>query len=113
MILFIEQTVLGVKEHLTVPDEREPLLGAHHHQHQHTVVEIHHPPEYHVHVHDNHDDEHRFHHSPLRSVMLLLALSFHSVFEGIAIGLQDNSGQFFSIVIAVIVHKTVMAFSLG
>ena len=45
--------------------------------------------------------------------MLLLALSFHSVFEGVAIGLQNNSGQFFSIVIAVIVHKTVMAFSLG
>lgn len=45
--------------------------------------------------------------------MLLLALSFHSVFEGVAIGLQDNSGQFFSIVIAVMVHKVVMAFSLG
>jgi len=127
MILFIEQTVLGVKEHLTVPDEREPLLGSHHHhhhhhhhhqhhqhhQHQHAVVEIHHPPEDHVHVHGHHSDEHRFHHSPLRSIMLLLALSFHSVFEGVAIGLQNNSGQFFSIVIAVIVHKTVMAFSLG
>ena len=45
--------------------------------------------------------------------MLLLALSFHSVFEGIAIGLQDNAGQFLSIVIAVMVHKTVIAFSLG
>ena len=38
---------------------------------------------------------------------------FVKVFEGIAIGLQDNSGQFASIVIAVIVHKVVMAFSLG
>ena len=38
---------------------------------------------------------------------------FAKVFEGIAIGLQDNSGQFASIVIAVIVHKVVMAFSLG
>ena len=45
--------------------------------------------------------------------MLLVALSFHSVFEGVAIGLQENSGQLISIFIAVIIHKAVMAFSLG
>ena len=32
---------------------------------------------------------------------------------GIAIGLQENSGQLISIFIAVITHKAVMAFSLG
>ena len=77
-------------------------------------MQIHHPHDNHHHHHHHHHGEGlHFHHSSLRSVMLLLALSFHSVFEGIAIGLQDNAGQFLSIVIAVMVHKTVIAFSLG
>lgn len=122
LILFIEQVVLFIKESLAAQDEREPLLGSDgfHHQHHHhlhqdeqlPVVEIHHPHNDPSHNHSE-ADSFKFHHSSLRSIMLLLALSFHSVFEGIAIGLQDNSGQFASIVIAVIVHKVVMAFSLG
>ena len=52
-------------------------------------------------------------HSSLRSYLLLLALTFHSVFEGLAIGLQQVSGQLFSIFTAVIIHKAIMAFSLG
>ena len=62
------------------------------------------------HQHINHG---AFQHSSLRSILLLIALSFHSVFEGLAIGLQENSGELLSIFIAVIVHKAVMAFSLG
>merc|ERR1719483_168901 len=69
------------------------------------------------HTNDGHSHSHVTHgvfdHSALRSVMLLLALSFHSVFEGLAIGLQDNSGQLISVFVAVIVHKAVMSFSLG
>jgi len=45
--------------------------------------------------------------------MLLIALSFHSVFEGLAIGLQDNTTHLMTVFIAVITHKAVMAFSLG
>ena len=52
-------------------------------------------------------------HSCLRSLSLLLAISVHSVFEGLAIGLQDNSAQLLSIFLAVMAHKAVMAFSLG
>ena len=40
-------------------------------------------------------------------------MTFKYLFSGIAIGLQDNSAQLISIFIAVIVHKAVMAFSLG
>merc|ERR1712098_307673 len=69
------------------------------------------------HAHDggyhSHIDHDITKHSSLRSFMLLLALSFHSVFEGIAIGLQDTSGQLVTIFTAVIFHKAVMAFSLG
>merc|ERR1712240_486758 len=39
--------------------------------------------------------------------MLLIALSFHSVFEGLAIGLQNNTTHLMTVFIAV------MAFSLG
>merc|ERR1719369_1311364 len=52
-------------------------------------------------------------HSTIRSIILLIALSFHSVFEGMAIGLQENLTQLISLFMAVIAHKAVMAFSLG
>ena len=52
-------------------------------------------------------------HSTLRSLVLLVALSFHSIFEGLAIGLQQDLGQLMSLFLAVIGHKGIMAFSLG
>lgn len=45
--------------------------------------------------------------------MLLIALSFHSMFEGLAIGLQQDQQGLVNLFIAVIAHKSVMAFSLG
>ena len=51
--------------------------------------------------------------SALRSFLLLIALTFHSLFEGLAIGLQQESWMLLQIFIAVIVHKAIMAFSLG
>lgn len=70
------------------------------------------------HANDGHQDHNHishgvFEHSALRSILLLVALSFHSVFEGLSIGLQKTNDQLISIFIAVIVHKAVMAFSLG
>lgn len=51
--------------------------------------------------------------SSVRSVMLLAALSLHSLFEGIAIGLQPNVQALLQIYTAVILHKVIIAFSLG
>jgi len=137
LILLIEQSVLHFQEQWAQDEEREPLLsrsrqasiGSYHssHSHQHTSHHHHHtntqPAMTGVSntAHHSHDGHHNhshighgaFQHSALRSIMLLLALSFHSIFEGIAIGLQQNSAQLVSIFIAVIVHKAVMAFSLG
>merc|ERR1719470_405149 len=96
LILVIEQSVLHFQEQWMQEEEREPLLSR---SRQASIGSYH--------------SSHSHQHSSHRSVMLLLALSFHSVFEGIAIGLQDNSAQLISIFIAVIVHKAVMAFSLG
>lgn len=133
IILTIEQTVLHLQETwITAQEESEPLLSGGagqgyqsthhhhhhgHHHHDHSAIigvssEVHHHNDGHGH-HHSHSSHSMFQHSTLRSIMLLVALSFHSVFEGIAIGLQESSADLISIFIAVIVHKAVMAFSLG
>jgi len=48
-----------------------------------------------------------------RSFVLLLAISIHTVFEGLAIGLQDSAPGLWTLFTAIIVHKTIIAFSLG
>lgn len=109
-----------------------PGGGGGHHQHgqgdhQHDDLHVHVTPETTSltgvsnevhHANDGHSDHNHishgvFEHSALRSILLLIALSFHSVFEGLSIGLQKTNDQLISIFIAVIVHKAVMAFSLG
>ena len=113
LILAVEQLVVSLQESWTTnTGETEPLLGggmagsyqstSHHHG---EVSEEAHP--------HSHLPPSVFQVSSLRSLMLLMALSFHSVFEGLAIGLQGSSSQLLSLFIAVIVHKAVMAFSLG
>lgn len=52
-------------------------------------------------------------HSLLRPMMLLAALSLHSVFEGFAIGLQSTVDGVVQIFAALTLHKCVVAFSIG
>ncbi|KAK0144422.1 Zinc transporter ZIP1 [Merluccius polli] len=52
-------------------------------------------------------------HSSFRSFMLFLSLSFHSVFEGLAIGLQSTDSRVLEICIAILVHKSIIVFSLS
>ena len=52
-------------------------------------------------------------HSMIRSFILLAALSLHSVFEGLAVGLQPSTHQVLQIFIALVLHKCILAFSLG
>ena len=128
LILLIEQAALTVQESWTPEsraEERAPLLTGdpasyhsthshhhHHHHHEHQASEAHHHHHHHHHGH-SHVDQSVFEHSALRSLMLVVALSFHSVFEGIAIGVQGNGHKLLSIFVAVMVHKALMAFSLG
>lgn len=100
--------VLLQKSHVHHDDE-----GSHKHG-DHSHVQIHHDDT----GSDDHGDHSHvtpamFQQSVLRSFLLLLALTFHSVFEGIAIGLQEESTSLLSLFIAVIVHKCIMSFSLG
>ena len=43
----------------------------------------------------------------------MIALSFHSVFEGVVIDLQQDLGALVDLLVAVIAHKASMAFFLG
>ena len=78
----------------------------HYHHHQHEDTEIN-EAEDHIHVLPEHE------HSRLRSILLIVALSLHSVFEGLAVGLQKKSEDVIGIFAALVVHKSVLSFSLG
>ncbi|UYV72566.1 SLC39A1 [Cordylochernes scorpioides] len=51
--------------------------------------------------------------SVLGSIMLVLALSLHSIFEGMAIGFEESPGSVAHLLCAVLIHKCIIAFTLG
>ncbi|XP_069319086.1 zinc transporter ZIP2 [Eulemur rufifrons] len=51
--------------------------------------------------------------SPLRALILLLSLSFHSVFEGLAVGLQPTVAATLQLCLAVLAHKVLVVFGVG
>lgn len=93
----LTESISGISDRPITPEEdiADPL-DHHHHHHHHGLEE---------------DDEH--HHSVLRSLVLLLALSLHSVFEGLAVGLQRDAQQVLQIFAALVLHKSILSFSLG
>ncbi|XP_049624945.1 zinc transporter ZIP2-like [Suncus etruscus] len=50
---------------------------------------------------------------PLRALILLLSLSFHSVFEGLAVGLQPTIAMTVQLCLAVLAHKGLVVFGIG
>lgn len=119
LVLVCEQIVLSWKES---NPESHPLLGHSHgdepsehiiHRHNsvgslngisdHTLTD-----DFGYSVHEDFNS-----HSSLRTSLLVLALSLHSVFEGIAIGLQPNVEQIIQVLVAVLIHKSIIAFTLG
>ncbi|KAM6202570.1 zinc transporter ZIP2 [Rhynchocyon petersi] len=50
---------------------------------------------------------------PLRALVLLLSLSFHSVFEGMAVGLQPTVAATLQLCLAVLAHKGLVVFGIG
>lgn len=47
------------------------------------------------------------------AAILLMALSVHSIFAGLALGLQGAGGSSLAIILAILAHKTVAAFALS
>ena len=52
-------------------------------------------------------------HSVVRSLVLVIALDLHSLFEGLAIGLQPTFDDTMQLFLALALHKCILAFSLG
>uniref|UniRef100_A0A8B9Q496 Zinc transporter ZIP3 n=1 Tax=Apteryx owenii TaxID=8824 RepID=A0A8B9Q496_APTOW len=50
---------------------------------------------------------------PLRLFSLVFALSAHSIFEGLALGLQEEGGKVMSLFLGVAIHETLVAVALG
>ena len=67
----------------------------------------------HHHHHGHHHKMDFQNHSPLRAMMLLIAISLHSIFEGLAVGLQSDAGQVLGIFAALVLHKSILSFSIG
>lgn len=83
------------------PDDEAPQENGHssiNHSHQHHSHKGEEPPEA---------------HSSMRAVLLLVALSLHSLFEGLALGLLEQKDDIINIFAALMMHKLVMGFSLG
>ncbi|XP_071963421.1 zinc transporter ZIP1-like, partial [Antedon mediterranea] len=51
--------------------------------------------------------------STLRSLIFLLALSVHSLFEGFAVGIQETVSETLQLLLAIGIHKCVLAFSFS
>ncbi|XP_061671405.1 zinc transporter ZIP1 isoform X1 [Syngnathoides biaculeatus] len=111
-VLILERMVLNCREMRGTVNEWAPLIqdnrNGHGHGHVHgsTVSPDLESSGHHVHV----DFQA---HSPFRSFMLFLSLSLHSVFEGLAIGLQNTDSKVLEICIAILVHKSIIVFSLS
>ncbi|KAK6189002.1 hypothetical protein SNE40_005062 [Patella caerulea] len=139
VILITEQVVLTYKEKRihdnSVPNDKKPLLTNENENWQedsvrsdHSITGIRDEPDFEVSVQSDasneketrlsRSDSHSHHnsilpHSSLRSLILLIALSMHSVFEGLAVGLQKTTGDVVGIFAALILHKSILGFSLG
>ncbi|CAH1268137.1 SLC39A1 [Branchiostoma lanceolatum] len=49
----------------------------------------------------------------VQTFLLLIALSVHGIFEGVAIGVQSSQSSLLSLFFVVVVHKSIIALSLG
>ncbi|KAL1459512.1 hypothetical protein WDU94_011484 [Cyamophila willieti] len=71
----------------------------------------------HIHIHTHHDHSHDHSHIlrsvSLRNFLIVMALSVHEVFEGLAVGLEQVSDQVWYLLLAVACHKFVIALCLG
>jgi zinc transporter 1/2/3 len=64
-------------------------------------------------THEKENDDSRKNENTLTPYILLLALSLHGIFEGIALGVINNNSECIILFIAIIAHKWAESFALG
>ncbi|XP_019210063.1 zinc transporter ZIP1-like [Oreochromis niloticus] len=109
MVLILEKIVQSFRETRGAREERAPLLHDDGHGHELATARDLESSGHHRYINTGHLQAH----SSFRSFMLFLSLSLHSVFEGLAIGLQSTDSKVLEICIAILVHKSVIVFSLS
>ncbi|CAH8828556.1 unnamed protein product [Trichobilharzia szidati] len=67
---------------------------------------------HHSHTHDIKFDAKSFG-SVLRIILLLCAMSVHSIFEGLAVGLQPTAQRTLALFTAILLHKVIIAIGIG
>jgi len=87
-----------------------------------TMPELNYPPIKHHHNH-NHNHNHHHHHdhqhgamaqnTSVQGLLTVLALSFHAIFEGLAVGLEPSISSVIYLAAAIATHKLVIAFCVG
>lgn len=78
-----------------------------------TVSSVSHASELELSISHTHDLESLSAASGFSAFLLLIALSFHTIFDGLAVGLQEQTKEVWEIFIAVSIHKSLVAFCLG
>lgn len=99
------------KQISTIDLKPEILNNNHYHSHSHENHNNH--SHGHSHIPITHSDDEDFLVSSLRGLLIVLALSVHELFEGLAVGLESSSGNVYYMFAAVSVHKFVIAFCIG
>lgn len=116
LVLILEQIVLAFKDKSSphVEECRSLLVDS-------SVQANGRPGHHHAHRHRRGSEESdggHFHvdfgsQSALRAFILVFSLSLHSVFEGLAVGLLEETKAVLEICLALMIHKSVISFSLA
>ncbi|XP_034021194.1 zinc transporter ZIP1-like isoform X2 [Thalassophryne amazonica] len=116
LVLVLEQMVLTFKDQPSVlMEERRGLLGDSSIQavDKSGRPRFHHPRSaceeaYSGHIHVDFSSQ-----AALRAFILVFSLSLHSMFEGLAMGLQEEGKQVLETCLALVIHKSIVSFSLA
>ncbi|XP_013884861.1 zinc transporter ZIP1 [Austrofundulus limnaeus] len=111
LVLVLEQIFLDFKDRFSSqPEERRSLLGASSLQEEEGRGQR---PRRGSDPSDGHFHGELVSQSTLRSLVLVLSLSLHSVFEGLALGLLEEDQEVLEVLVALLIHKSIMSFSLS
>lgn len=91
-------------------------VSHHSHSHSHLYGDNHghsHHHNHHSHLPNKNNSDNNIIASSLRGLLIVLALSVHELFEGLAIGLEGSASNVWFMFAAVSAHKLVLAFCVG
>jgi len=120
ILLVLEKVIFRHEHHHTLKNETSPIFEEETKGPDVTVSEVSTNLKYKNHHHDetpeidhNHRPAFEKEGSLVTPILLFLALSAHSIFEGIVLGLQTNTENALTIFLAMIFHKPFEALALG